>query len=87
MKKIVLVLTVGLLFLTTLITLSGCGKDEMKYCSKSGCPNEAAGESLYCTEHKCKNSSCDNPNIGCIENMTNPVGDAYSYCRICLSNR
>lgn len=70
MKKILLILTVVLLFSIMSITLTGCGT---KYCAVSGCPKESLRSSDYCYQHKCFNQSCSNRSV-----------ESYSYCRECI---
>ena len=83
MKKISLPLTMALFLAVTIITLTGC---EAKHCSISGCPSEAVGGFLYCTEHKCKNSKCENQNVGTFYTNPSKAVKEYWYCRTCLAD-
>ncbi len=86
MKKALIIFFCGMLFATILTVFSGCQKTETKKCAKSDCSVEVTGKGdlLYCSEHRCINPDCENPNIGCIENITNKVAEECWYCRICL---
>lgn len=56
-----------------LLSIAGCGA---KYCSVSGCPSERSPlGSVYCTKHKCANTSCKNRG-----SLTNN----FSYCEECI---